>query len=209
MEDLTAGVMPDASVTFAKLAAAIIASQAQAEAGTASDVLMTPQRASQAIAALTPAFDYKKLVSTTTESAATTISVNLPDLTGYRQLKIKVFAKPATTSADTLAFRFNDISTSSYYTATTAGTGLRLGSIDGFSNGTYVDADIILNLNALELNGFVQSVYGAETGGKSFVNNQVSVSSSALAPASLSSINIFTTTYNIAAGAVIDVWGIK
>lgn len=44
----------DASIAFAKLAAAAIASQAEAEAGTATDKLMTPQRVAQAISVQIP-----------------------------------------------------------------------------------------------------------------------------------------------------------
>lgn len=44
----------DASIAFAKLAAAVIASQAEAEAGTATDKLMTPQRVAQAISVQIP-----------------------------------------------------------------------------------------------------------------------------------------------------------
>lgn len=44
----------DASIAFAKLAAAVIASQAEAEAGTATDKLMTPQRVAQAISVQVP-----------------------------------------------------------------------------------------------------------------------------------------------------------
>lgn len=44
----------DASIAFAKLAAAAIASQAEAEAGTATDKLMTPQRVAQAISVQVP-----------------------------------------------------------------------------------------------------------------------------------------------------------
>ena len=69
MEDLTVGVMPDntvtaakltsdsvttakivdGNVTLAKLGSDVLASEAQAQAGTASDVLMTPLRTKQAI----------------------------------------------------------------------------------------------------------------------------------------------------------------
>lgn len=50
---ITIGMIPDSLITFAKLASGAIASQAQAEAGSATTVLMTPQRTAQAIAALT------------------------------------------------------------------------------------------------------------------------------------------------------------
>lgn len=46
------GVIGDASVSFAALTADAIASQAEAEAGTADDKLMTPERTAQAIAEL-------------------------------------------------------------------------------------------------------------------------------------------------------------
>lgn len=49
---LDVGVPSDASVTFAKVASSAIASQAEAEAGSSSTKLMTPQRVSQAVAAL-------------------------------------------------------------------------------------------------------------------------------------------------------------
>lgn len=48
-------LVADGILTFAKLASAAIASQVQAEAGTATDALMTPQRAAQAIVAKSPA----------------------------------------------------------------------------------------------------------------------------------------------------------
>jgi hypothetical protein len=48
---LTIGMVPDALLTFAKLATAAIASQAEAIAGTASTVLLTPQRGTQLVTA--------------------------------------------------------------------------------------------------------------------------------------------------------------
>ncbi|WP_336802516.1 DUF1565 domain-containing protein [Kaistia sp. MMO-174] len=47
---LTIGMVPDSLLTFVKLASAAIASQAEAEAGSATNKLMTPERTGQAIA---------------------------------------------------------------------------------------------------------------------------------------------------------------
>ncbi|WEK50308.1 MAG: hypothetical protein P0Y66_22140 [Candidatus Kaistia colombiensis] len=49
---MTLGMVPDGLLTFAKLASAAIASQAEAEAGSATTKLMTPLQTAQAIAAL-------------------------------------------------------------------------------------------------------------------------------------------------------------
>lgn len=49
---LDIGTPSDSSVTFSKVASGAVASQAEAEAGTASNKLMTPQRTAQAIVAL-------------------------------------------------------------------------------------------------------------------------------------------------------------
>lgn len=53
-EAVEIGTVPDESVTFPKLAPAAIASESDAEAGTATDKIMTPERTAQAIQALTP-----------------------------------------------------------------------------------------------------------------------------------------------------------
>lgn len=70
--DITDGV-----VTFAKLAAAAIASQAQAEAGSATDVLMTPERTAQAIAALAASgpFTSEFVSSEQTVSSTTALTI--------------------------------------------------------------------------------------------------------------------------------------
>lgn len=49
---MTIGMVPDGLLTFAKLATAALANQAEAEAGVASNKLMTAERTAQAIAAL-------------------------------------------------------------------------------------------------------------------------------------------------------------
>ena len=51
-ESVTTAKLADQVVTIAKIATALLATKSQAEAGTADDVLMTPQRVAQAIKAL-------------------------------------------------------------------------------------------------------------------------------------------------------------
>ena len=51
-ESVTTEKLADHVVTIAKIATALLATKSQAEAGTADDVLMTPQRVAQAIKAL-------------------------------------------------------------------------------------------------------------------------------------------------------------
>lgn len=51
-DEASVGTVGDGAITFAKLASGIIASQAEAEAGTATDKLLTPLRCAEAIAAI-------------------------------------------------------------------------------------------------------------------------------------------------------------
>lgn len=71
-------------VTFAKVASAAIASEGEAEAGTATNKLMTPERTAQAIAALGPAL--APLASGTVASAAT-LDISLSGLSAYKKLQ--------------------------------------------------------------------------------------------------------------------------
>jgi hypothetical protein len=59
---ITLSKIANSIITFAKLAASAIASQVQAEAGTATDVLMTPQRVKQAIDIFVPPLTVPKVV---------------------------------------------------------------------------------------------------------------------------------------------------
>lgn len=99
----------DASaITFAKLAAAVIASQAEAEAGTASNVLMTPQRVAQAIAALGTGSYTETSVSNATE-----LDFALGSAKAYR---VVFFAKAETNNVDLYA-QFSSNGGSSFLTA--------------------------------------------------------------------------------------------
>jgi len=55
LDTVDTGQIDDGAVTFAKVDSGAIASQAEAQAGTATNKLMTPERTAQAIAALSPA----------------------------------------------------------------------------------------------------------------------------------------------------------
>jgi len=59
---MTIGMVPDNLLTFAKLATAALASQAEAEAGAVSNKLMTPLQTKQAINANAPAFSLPTMI---------------------------------------------------------------------------------------------------------------------------------------------------
>lgn len=87
-------------VTFTMVASAALASQAEAEAGTASNKLMTPQRTKQAIDALAAAQGMKLLNSGSVTSGAT-LDIVLTSYTSYRALLIKLInIIPATDNVD-------------------------------------------------------------------------------------------------------------
>lgn len=87
-------------VTFTMVASAAIASQAEAEAGTATTKLMTPQRTKQAIDALASAQGIK-LLNSGSVSGSATLDIVLTSYTAYRALLIKLInIIPATDNVD-------------------------------------------------------------------------------------------------------------
>jgi len=102
-------------------AVAEIASQAEAEAGTATDKFMTPQRVSQAITALDPAWTGTDITGLAAVTPATGDSIVISDVDDSGNLKEALLStlKPVLQAADFTSGNI-DINTDGTYISTTA-----------------------------------------------------------------------------------------
>lgn len=106
-------VLADGVVTWPKLAAASLASQGDAETGTATDKFMSPERVAQAIAALAPGGGLTLLDSGTVSSQAN-LDIVLTSYTSYRGLILKLINLRAATDNVGLRMFFSSNGGSSF-----------------------------------------------------------------------------------------------
>jgi len=157
-----------------------------------------------------------KLATTTLGGAALTFDVNLPNISAFKQLKVIAHLKPASGSVSTVTMLFNAINSASYAVATSinGGAGSPQSFAAQFYMGTNANADTETIVNS-EIN--IQNIIFATTWSYNLsavsTQNDTPYLHQAFMFQNILYANAFTSirfssTFNIAAGSTIDIYGI-